>query len=396
MSNSSEETVHPPTEREEEDLVSTFEDPEPTAHIADLVQGSYDESFDSTASDDLSPPSSRFRFPFRGLSSASLPSFAQPQTASSSTLPTPPVSRVGQQVPPFIFNQPPVPLPPIPQASRTPTPPPMSSSGPSGSTSASTAATPSSLSEKVIVQKISPLKGSDDYAVWASKIEDLLFQLKLAGHIDDDHINAHKGDSTWADEDRNALITIRSRVDQGAYIHVMSCTTAKEAWDKLKDMFEVHGMLAKLFQRQKLDNIRMAEGDNLEHHIRKLRTEFESMQRISGDASRWNDEEWITLLIGSLPASWKPVIQTLPVEYEQGATATATAENRKKMVWTVTKRLLAEEARLKGKTAPKGETGMFNRNQSMKFPKTNGNSNTGKKPGQCHNCGKWGHWASEC
>ncbi|KAF8697739.1 Encoded by, partial [Rhizoctonia solani] len=397
MSDLSEETVHPPTDVEDEDFHPTYEDPEPTAHLSDLVQGSHDESFDSTASDDQLPPSSRFRFPFRAIPSSSLPSFAQPSTASSSTLPTPPVSRVAHQAPPqFVFSQPPAPLPPLPQGSRTPIPPPrpMASSG--ATTSAATSSSAPSISEKVIVQKISPLKGSDDYAVWSSKINDLLFQLKLSGHINDDYINAHKTDTTWADDDRNALITIRSRVDQSAYIHVMSCTTAKEAWDKLKDMFEVHGMLAKLFQRQKLNNIRMTKGDSLEHHIRKLRTEFETMQRILGDASRWNEEEWITLLIGSLPASWKPVIQTLPVEYEQGTTAAITTKNRKKMVRTVTERLLAKEARLKGETAPKGESGMFNRDQAMRFPKPNGNFISGKKPGQCHNCGKMGHWASEC
>ncbi|KEP45405.1 Copia-like polyprotein/retrotransposon, partial [Rhizoctonia solani 123E] len=234
-------------------------------------------SFDSTASDGQSSPLSRFRYPFTGLTSSSLPSYAQPHTASSSTLPTPPVSRVGQQVPPqFLFSQPPVPQPIVPQGSQTPPPPPLRMANPSGGTPTTTA-TPT-ISDKVIVQKISPLKGSDDYAVWSSKIEDLLFQLKLAGHINESHIAAHSTDATWADEDRNALITIRSRVDQGAYIHVMSCATAKDAWDKLKEMYEVHGMLAKLFQRQKLDNIRMMEGENLENHIRKLRSEFETMQ----------------------------------------------------------------------------------------------------------------------
>ena len=119
------------------------------------------------------------------------------------------------------------------------------------------------------------------------------------------------------------------------------------------------------------------------------------MQCISGDTSRWNEEECITLLIGSLLASWKPVIQTLPVKYEQGSTNAITAKNQKKMVQTVTKWLLAKEVCLKGKIAPKGESGMFNCDQSMRFPKPN-NSNTGRKPGQCHNCGKSGHWASEC
>ncbi|KAL5636247.1 hypothetical protein ACGC1H_004906 [Rhizoctonia solani] len=388
MSESSDDTVHAPSDQEVEEYVPTYEDPEPTALLSDLVQESHDESFDSTASDEQSPPSNPFRFPFTGLTSASLPSFAQPHSASSSTLPTPPVSRVGQQVPPpFLFSQPSAHLPTVPQPSQIPPIPPTMSGTGSGSAP--------SISEKVIVQKISPLKGSDDYAVWSSKIEDLLFQLKLSGHINATHITAHSSDPNWDDDDRNALITIRSRVDQGAYIHVMSCTKAIDAWDKLKEMFEVHGMLAKLFQRQKLDNIRMSKGDNLEHHIRKLRTEFETMQRILGDTSRWNEEEWITLLIGSLPASWKPVIQTLPVKYEPGATTSATNENRKKMVRTVTERLLAEEARLKGETAPKGESSMFNRDQSMKFPKAN-TSNTGRKPGQCHNCGKLGHWASEC
>ena len=84
-------------------------------------------------------------------------------------------------------------------------------------------------------------------AVWSSKIEDLLFQLKLDGHIDDTHIAAHSSDTNWNNDNCNTLITIQSRVDQSAYIHVMLCSTAKDAWDKLEEMFKVHGMLAKLF-----------------------------------------------------------------------------------------------------------------------------------------------------
>ncbi|CAE6503417.1 unnamed protein product, partial [Rhizoctonia solani] len=208
MSDSSDDTVHPPSDQEVEELVPTYEDPEPTALLSDLSQGSHDESFDSTASDEQSHLLSRFRYPFTGLTSSSLPSYVQPHTASSSTLPTPPVSRIGQQVPPqFLFSQPPVPQPTVLQGSQTPPPPPLRMANPGGGTP-TTSATPTVI-DKVIVQKISPLKGSDDYAVWSSKIEDLLFQLKLVGHINESHIAAHSTDATWADEDRNALIAIR-------------------------------------------------------------------------------------------------------------------------------------------------------------------------------------------
>ncbi|CAE6461614.1 unnamed protein product [Rhizoctonia solani] len=237
----------------------------------------------------------------------------------------------------------------------------------------------------LLFKKITPLKGSDDYPVLSSKMKDLLFQLNLDDHIDATKVNANKSTKQdWDKYDQSALINICSQVSDNAYIRAMSNTDALLAWDKLKEIYEAQGTLANLYQRQKLDNICMTEGEPLETHM-------QIMQRISDDKNRWDEEEWITLLIGSLPPSWKPVIQTLPIDYEKGVTTASTTANKNKMVQNVTQRLFAKESRLKGEIAPKGESSMFNQSQS-RFPK----SNSDQKPGKCHNCGKWGHWANEC
>jgi hypothetical protein len=182
----------------------------------------------------------------------------------------------------------------------------------------------------------------------------------------------------------------------------MSSTTALEAWDALKEMFELRGMIAKVLQRKHLYNMRMQDGEDLEEFIRKLRVEFETMQRIAADITKYDEEEWITILVTSLPDSWTNIVQSLPLEYEHDPSASTTKANMLKMVHSVQQRLLAENSRQKGgdwSSTSNQESGLYNRTFKGKLPsgRPNQGSSVQNKPDmQCFNCSKMGHAAANC
>lgn len=94
--------------------------------------------------------------------------------------------------------------------------------------------------------------------------------------------------------------------------------------------------------------MRMQDGEDLEEFIRKIQGQFETMQRIASDTTKYDEEEWITILVTSLPDSWTNIVQSLPLEYEPNADAAISKANMMKMVHSVQQRLLAENNRQKG------------------------------------------------
>lgn len=81
--------------------------------------------------------------------------------------------------------------------------------------------------------------------------------------------------------------------------------------------------------------MRMTQGEDLEASIWKLCSEFQTMKQIADAHTKYDEEEWITILVTSLTGSWTPVIHSLPLDYPIYLSAANTGANMLKMVHMV-------------------------------------------------------------
>src|ERR1700720_944560 len=87
------------------------------------------------------------------------------------------------------------------------------------------------------VYRIEPLTGAENYAVWKIKMMDILTGQDLWEYIDGTTTlpTDEAQQPAWRKKDRMALSMIRLRVADKMLVYVASSTSAKEAWDTLKD-----------------------------------------------------------------------------------------------------------------------------------------------------------------
>ncbi|KAI5323959.1 hypothetical protein L3X38_033032 [Prunus dulcis] len=90
-------------------------------------------------------------------------------------------------------------------------------------------------------------------------------------------------------------------------INVMN-DTAKQTWEKLKEMFAGKSLSNKLFLKEELLNLRMEEGDNLMEHLSSFDRCVADLQRMEVS---YSTEDKALMLLTSLPPSYKHFQTTL-------------------------------------------------------------------------------------
>ena len=85
-------------------------------------------------------------------------------------------------------------------------------------------------------------------------------------------------------------------------------TTAKEAWDALKNQFARESLLQKVRLRQQYYSCRFRSGSNMLEHISHLRSLHDQLREMGVNI---NDGELAMTLLASLPVEFKPIITAL-------------------------------------------------------------------------------------
>ena len=101
------------------------------------------------------------------------------------------------------------------------------------------------------VYQIKPLTGAENYAVWKIKMINILTGQDLWEYVDGTFIlpNDLTSQPIWCKKDRLTLSMIGLRVADKMLVYVASLTLAKEAWDVLKSLLEVQGVLGIVLAR---------------------------------------------------------------------------------------------------------------------------------------------------
>ncbi|CAK5270962.1 unnamed protein product [Mycena citricolor] len=245
--------------------------------------------------------------------------------------------------------------------------------------------------------RIQHLLGEENYQTWAVKITDILTDLQLddypkgrllkPGSRVPPPITITNPDGTtttitssitvstataseWERKDRQALSAIRLRVTDGPLVYITNASSAKEAWDVLEKMYRPRGAYAIVLLRRKLLHLVCAEGGDIEEHIRKLtslRTQLTTL------GARFDEDEFCTTLLTSLPDSWDTFIQSVDTSsFTDSAPLIARILERDRQRKA---KPTSDDVALPARSA---KTGKFSTNVS------------------CYGCGRRGHVIADC
>ena len=105
----------------------------------------------------------------------------------------------------------------------------------------------------------------------------------------------------WAEGNAKAQTRIELAISDAEMIHISGATTAQEMWEQLTMVKESKGRLGVLATRHTLYRMSADEGFDMVEHISKLRKLQEELHVMENLVS---DEDFVMILITSLPESW--------------------------------------------------------------------------------------------
>lgn len=109
--------------------------------------------------------------------------------------------------------------------------------------------------------------------------------------------------------DEQALALIGLCVEDGQLVHIRNKTTAKSAWDALREYHERNTLSNKVTLMRKICELKLKEGGSVEAHLNELTNSF---QKLTDLGENQLDESWkVAITLSSLPSSYDSLIESL-------------------------------------------------------------------------------------
>lgn len=212
---------------------------------------------------------------------------------------------------------------------------------------------------------VEKLIGRDNYSEWK-------FAMKALLELDD-LWDVVSGTETDEKKDKKALSKIILSVDKINYSHIKSATKSKEAWTNLEKAFEDSGLTRRVGLLRSLINTKLEDCKSTEEYCDRIISTAHKLNEMNFKV----ENEWVgTLLLAGLPEEYRPMIMGL----ESSGTQISGDSIKVKLLQDV-----------KTQQDPKS----VDSNLAM-FTKGNITKSNPKKNVKCYNCGKMGHFKTEC
>jgi len=160
--------------------------------------------------------------------------------------------------------------------------------------------------------KITPLE-DDNWLAWKETIEDIFRVHKVIDHIegtakrpDGNDINALQ---VWEDAEDKAHMLLKINLKPSNVPHVTRARTTNvhEAWENLRTIHEMRTQVSTFINERNFLNMRMAEGDDVMHHITEMRKLQSQLLLMGSDIP---ESKFKFALVTSLPKSWRTWVQS--------------------------------------------------------------------------------------
>ena len=239
--------------------------------------------------------------------------------------------------------------------------------------------------------KILKLNGAN-YRDWTFNMRLYLESLDLFGHVDGT-VEVPAEDTSaqvkrkFNSASKKAWTYICLAVEPNQQIHVRNTTTAKEAWDALKNQFARISISQIVRLCQKYYSSKFQSGGNMLEHINHLKSIHDQLKEMGANI---DDGELAMTLLASLPDEFKPHFMVLDAVGEEKVTF----EKVKAMLLNDADRIsdsMKYEDAYSAQRINKGrqnESGGQNKGYEGKFGH--------KFQGTCHHCKEKGHFAQDC
>lgn len=187
----------------------------------------------------------------------------------------------------------------------------------------------------------------------------------------------------WTTGDGKAKSDIILAIHPSELKQIKGCTTSREAWLKLKVIFQSKGPARKATLLKQLTLQRMDDGDDVREHVRKF---FDAKDKLAEMDVEINPDLLLILLLYSLPGSFENFRcaiesrDTLPEPKDLRIKIIEESDARKNEMRSVQNAMFAKKNSKFQKSAP------FNKNSENKT----------EFKFRCHKCRELGHKAAEC
>ena len=193
-----------------------------------------------------------------------------------------------------------------------------------------------------------------------------------------------KDTKDWKQAEAIAKQQIASSIPDSLFMKVRGKGSAYDIWTELGKHFEKRSRMVSIDLRRRLQELRCADKANIVEHFATLRTMREDLASM-GESLTEND--FYAIIMGSLPTSYDSYLSALNAT----SSVLGTHLSPDDLMLSITEEY--ERRALKSKGKQKDENAAFYSNDAEKGQK--GGSNP-KRKGECHNCGKKGHWTRDC
>jgi hypothetical protein len=181
----------------------------------------------------------------------------------------------------------------------------------------------------------------------------------------------------WEELDGKAQTQIELTLSDSQMVHIAGAKTAAEMWSQLKQVKERGGKLGVLSHRRRLYRTIADDATDIAEHVTELRRIQEELAILGSLVS---DEDFLLLIISSLPESWDNFTSAY-----LGASSNAPTISSHEFI-----SLVLEENRRRLEKNGDGSAAMYGQMKQ-------GDERGGRKDRvECYNCHKNGHIAADC
>ena len=186
----------------------------------------------------------------------------------------------------------------------------------------------------------------------------------------------------WKQGEAIAKQQIASSIPDSLFMKIRAKGTAYNIWTELGKHFEKRSRMVSIDLRRRIQEQRCTDKGDITEHLATLRTMRENLASMGESLS---DSDFYSIIMGSLPASYDSYLSALNAT----SSVLGTHLSADDLMLAITEEF--ERRALKSKGKSKEENVAFHADDSKKDKK--GGS---KRKGDCHNCGKKGHWTRDC